>query len=72
MKEVRAKYNADYVFAPFNKRKYTLQVFNAIEYKGMHFVELYLVNKNLQTWVIGVKFNKDGEPIEHCISSIIY
>ncbi len=61
-----------HVFAPFNKRIYTLQVFNAIEYKESYFVELYLANKNMQTWEIIVKFNQDGEFIEHCISSIIY
>jgi len=60
------------VFAPFNKRIYTLKVNNAIEYKEMHYVELYLSNKNLNTWIVCVEFNQKGEPIRHCVTSIIY
>lgn len=60
------------VFAPFNKRIYTLQVFNAIRYKENHYVELYLANKNLNTWVICIAFNEKGEPISHCTSFIVY
>jgi hypothetical protein len=60
------------VFAPFNKRIYTLQVFNAISYKENHYVELYLSNKNLNTWVICIAFNEKGEPASHCTSFIVY
>lgn len=60
------------VFAPFNKRIYTLKIFNAIKYKERYFVELYLSNKNLNTWIICIEFNKNGEPLSHCTSSIIY
>ncbi len=61
-----------HIFAPFNKQIYTLHVFNAVEYKGIYFVELYLVNKNMQIWEFLVKFNNRGEPVEHCISYFIY
>lgn len=60
------------VFAPFNKRVYTLQVFNSINYKGRYYVELYLANRNLNTWVICIAFNEKGVPIEHCKSFIVY
>lgn len=60
------------VFAPFNKRIYTLKVYNVIEYKDMFYVELYLSNKNFNTWIICVEFNQEGEPIRNCVSSMIY
>jgi hypothetical protein len=60
------------IFAPFNKRIYTLEVYNTIEYKDMFYVELYLSNKNLNTWIVCVEFNQEGEPIRSCASSMIY
>lgn len=60
------------IFAPFNKRIYTLQVFNAISYKEYHYVELYLSNKNLDTMVICIAFNEKREQISYCTSLIVY
>jgi len=60
------------VFAPFNKRIYTLKVNNATEYKEMFYVVLYLSNKNLNTWIVCVEFNQKGEAIRNCVTSMIY
>jgi len=60
------------IFAPFNKRIYTLKVYNAIEYNEMFYVELYLSNKNYNTWIVCVEFNQEGEPIRDCVTSMIY
>lgn len=59
------------VFAPFNKRVFTLEVFNAVEYKGEYFVEFYLTNKNLSTWIICMKYSKAGEFLRHYTSYVI-
>lgn len=60
------------IFAPFNKRIYSLNVFNAVEYHGKYYVEILLKNKNLNTWIICVEINKEGKAIKHFVSSMIY
>lgn len=61
------------IFAPFNKYIYTLHLFHAINYKDFYFVEIYLVNKNKETWIVGIKFDKKSlKPVSHCTSYLIY
>lgn len=69
---VECKFLKRRVFSPFNNRIYTLQVFNTIDYKGDHFVELYLSNRKLNTWIFCVRFSKNGEVIGHCKSFVVY
>lgn len=61
-----------HVFAPFNKRVYRLKLYNAVAYHGKYYVEIFLTNKNLNTWIVCVEFNQAKEIINHCVSSTIY
>lgn len=45
----------------FSKKIYSLSVFEAIEYKGAFYVELYLVNKRRSSWIFCVKFDKNKD-----------
>jgi hypothetical protein len=55
----------------FSKDTYRLFVKEHIEYKGFYFVELYLANKRNETVIIGIKFDKNGVIVSHCINSIV-
>lgn len=60
-------------FGWFNKSIYTLNFFNSVEYKGITYVELYLINKKLRAYIVVLKFN--GQPnndITHFVKSRIY
>ncbi len=62
-----------HIFAPFNRKIYTMHVFNAIEYDNFYYVEIYLVNRGMATWSIGVKFDKESlDPVNQCYSYLIY
>lgn len=61
-----------YIFAPYNKRIFSLSVFNAIEYHGNYYVELYLINKNLNEIIICIEFDQEKKAIKHYVSSKIY
>jgi len=60
------------IFAPFNKKIYKLYLYNPIEYNSFYFVEIYLINKRLNSEIIVIKFNKDLNVIDNCKKSIIY
>jgi len=62
----------NHIFAPFNKKIYTLHVFNVVLYKNKQYVELFFINNNEESWVICIGFNENGEPSEHCTSYIIF
>jgi hypothetical protein len=76
-KKIKINYECEYlkrsVFAPFNKKVYTLHVFNAVEYKGKYYVEIYLVNKRMDTWTIGISLDKNSyKPLGYCSSFVVY
>ncbi len=50
----------------FNKYAFRLKVYNAIRYKGKFYVELFLLNKDMQVWIVCVEFDNSGVPISHC------
>ena len=61
------------ICSPFNKNIYTLHLFHALEYKGYYYVQIFLVNRNKQTWTLGVRFDKStSDVVDHCLSSLIY
>lgn len=49
----------------FRHYSYKLKVYNAITYDNAYYVEIFLVNKNRNSWVFCVKFNEDQEVEEH-------
>jgi len=56
-----------------SRKIYSLSIFQAIEYKGAYYVELYLVNRKRSSWIICVKFDKyNYEPSGFCIKYITF
>jgi len=57
----------------FNNSIYTLNLFNSIEYKHNRYVELYLINKKLQSYIIIIKFDDHSDKVtNYFIKSRIY
>lgn len=69
---INCEFLKKHVFAPFNKRIYTLYVFNAVKYNESYYVELFLKNKNRSTWVVCIKFDESKNPVNHCSSFIVF
>jgi hypothetical protein len=62
-----------HIYSPFNKNIYTLHLFHALEYNGYYYVQVFLINRNRQTWTLGVRFDKSSlDVVDHCLSSLIY
>jgi hypothetical protein len=65
----KVRYDCDFIKKHvFSKESYKLRIFETVEYKNAYYVEIYLIDNQKNAWIFCVKFDRNKELAEHCMS----